>query len=52
MREDCKAAHFTGGFRVGCSGELVEPLLMMCFALDKMLRWFSQHLLITQSLPV
>ena len=45
MTKDCKAAHFTGGFGVGCSGELVQPLLMMCFALDKkMLRWFSHHL--------
>ena len=52
MREDRKAAHFAGGFGVGCSGELVQPLLMTCFALDKVLRWFSQHLLITQSLPV
>lgn len=35
---------------MGCSGKLLQPLLMMCFALGKkMLRWFSQHLLIMQS---
>lgn len=55
MTKGCKAAHFTGGgFLSGLQWQAAPAfLLMMCFALDKkMLRWFSQHLLIIQSQPL